>query len=168
MLHPPTPPTPPSRPPTLPPVSSIRLSCFLLSLTWGVSVWLAKMVLATETLATFNFYPPPHPAPPFSSDCHSFPFLAFDLGSSVWLVQVVFATETLAAGINMPARTTVISTLSRRRDSSHSALLHNELLQMAGRAGRRGFDTAGQPQPPSHMYVLNQCLVGVHDAVLHQ
>ena len=60
-----------------------------------------------------------------------------------WLMKVVFATETLAAGINMPARTTVISTLSRRRDTTHSALLHNELLQMAGRAGRRGFDTAG-------------------------
>jgi len=59
------------------------------------------------------------------------------------LLKVVFATETLAAGINMPARTTVISTLSRRRDTGHSALLHNELLQMAGRAGRRGFDTAG-------------------------
>ncbi|KAL3144002.1 hypothetical protein ABBQ32_003810 [Trebouxia sp. C0010 RCD-2024] len=59
------------------------------------------------------------------------------------LLKVVFATETLAAGINMPARTTVISTLSRRRDTNHSALLHNELLQMAGRAGRRGFDTAG-------------------------
>jgi len=59
------------------------------------------------------------------------------------LLKVVFATETLAAGINMPARTTVISTLSRRRDNGHSALLHNELLQMAGRAGRRGFDTAG-------------------------
>ena len=59
------------------------------------------------------------------------------------LLKVVFATETLAAGINMPARTTVISTLSRRRNTTHSALLHNELLQMAGRAGRRGFDTAG-------------------------
>lgn len=61
----------------------------------------------------------------------------------MWLWKVVFATETLAAGINMPARTTVISTLSRRRDTAHSPLLHNELLQMAGRAGRRGFDTAG-------------------------
>ena len=60
------------------------------------------------------------------------------------LLKVVFATETLAAGINMPARTTIISTLSRRRDVDHSALLHNEMLQMAGRAGRRGFDTAGK------------------------
>lgn len=47
-------------------------------------------------------------------------------------MKVVFATETLAAGINMPARTTVISALSRRRDTSFSLLHHNELLQMAG------------------------------------
>ncbi len=56
---------------------------------------------------------------------------------------MVFSTETLAAGINMPARTTVISALSRRNDSGHVRLTHNQLLQMAGRAGRRGFDTAG-------------------------
>ncbi|KAK9821280.1 hypothetical protein WJX74_008477 [Apatococcus lobatus] len=59
-------------------------------------------------------------------------------------LKLVFATDTLAAGINMPARTTVISSLSRRRNVGHALLLHNELLQMAGRAGRRGFDTAGQ------------------------
>jgi superfamily II RNA helicase len=34
------------------------------------------------------------------------------------LIKVVFATETLAAGINMPARTTVISSLSKRTDSA--------------------------------------------------
>lgn len=59
------------------------------------------------------------------------------------VLKVVFATETLAAGINMPARSTVISTLSRRRSQGIELLTHNELLQMAGRAGRRGFDTAG-------------------------
>jgi hypothetical protein len=59
------------------------------------------------------------------------------------LVKVVFATETLAAGINMPARTTLLSALSRRRDGAIAALTHNELLQMAGRAGRRGFDSLG-------------------------
>lgn len=63
--------------------------------------------------------------------------------------QVVFATETLAAGINMPARTTVLSTISRRRNAGHTPLQHNELLQMAGRAGRRGYDTAGAPRAPS-------------------
>ncbi|MEL7083519.1 MAG: DEAD/DEAH box helicase [Cyanobacteria bacterium J06597_1] len=59
------------------------------------------------------------------------------------LVKLVFATETLAAGINMPARTTVISTLSKRTDSGHRLLTASEFLQMAGRAGRRGKDTIG-------------------------
>jgi superfamily II RNA helicase len=59
------------------------------------------------------------------------------------LVKVVFATETLAAGINMPARTTVISSLSKRTDRGHRLLTPSEFLQMAGRAGRRGMDTTG-------------------------
>lgn len=59
------------------------------------------------------------------------------------LVKVVFATETLAAGINMPARTAVISSLSKRSDSGRIQLRSNELLQMAGRAGRRGTDERG-------------------------
>ncbi|KAG2495596.1 hypothetical protein HYH03_006196 [Edaphochlamys debaryana] len=59
------------------------------------------------------------------------------------LLQIVFATGTLAAGINMPARTTVISALSRMTDEGPKPLPHNELLQMAGRAGRRGYDTTG-------------------------
>ncbi|MFM5890331.1 MAG: DEAD/DEAH box helicase [Dolichospermum sp.] len=59
------------------------------------------------------------------------------------LIKVVFATETLAAGINMPARTTVISTLSKRTDNGHRLLNASEFLQMAGRAGRRGMDLQG-------------------------
>lgn len=59
------------------------------------------------------------------------------------LVKVVFATETLAAGINMPARTAVIASLSKRSDSGRAQLSSNELLQMAGRAGRRGIDERG-------------------------
>jgi superfamily II RNA helicase len=59
------------------------------------------------------------------------------------LIKVVFATETLAAGINMPARTTVISSLSKRTDLGHRLLNASEFLQMAGRAGRRGMDTIG-------------------------
>ena len=63
----------------------------------------------------------------------------FELG----LVKVVFATATLAAGINMPARTTVISALSKRTSEGHSMLTPSEFLQIAGRAGRRGKDPVG-------------------------
>ncbi len=59
------------------------------------------------------------------------------------LIKVVFATETLAAGINMPARTTVISTLSKRTEEGHRLLFSSEFLQMSGRAGRRGKDSQG-------------------------
>ncbi|HAC64553.1 MAG TPA: DEAD/DEAH box helicase [Cyanothece sp. UBA12306] len=59
------------------------------------------------------------------------------------LVKVVFATATLSAGINMPARTTVISALSKRTDTGHGMLTPSEFLQIAGRAGRRGMDEVG-------------------------
>ncbi len=63
----------------------------------------------------------------------------FELG----LVKVVFATATLSAGINMPARTTVISALSKRTDDGHGMLNVSEFVQIAGRAGRRGKDEIG-------------------------
>lgn len=63
----------------------------------------------------------------------------FEMG----LVKLVFATATLAAGINMPARTTIISALSKRSDEGHRMLTPSEFLQMAGRAGRRGMDEVG-------------------------
>ena len=59
------------------------------------------------------------------------------------LIKVVFATETLAAGINMPARSTVISSVSKRTDTGHRMLTPSEFLQMSGRAGRRGMDEVG-------------------------
>lgn len=59
------------------------------------------------------------------------------------LLKVVFATETLAAGINMPARTVVITSLSKRTDEGHRMLTVGEFAQMTGRAGRRGMDTVG-------------------------
>ena len=63
----------------------------------------------------------------------------FELG----LVKIVFATATLAAGINMPARTTIISALKKRSDDGLRYLTPSEFLQIAGRAGRRGMDEVG-------------------------
>jgi superfamily II RNA helicase len=59
------------------------------------------------------------------------------------LMKVVFATETLAAGINMPARSTVITKISKRTNDGHRMLTASEFLQMSGRAGRRGMDPVG-------------------------
>lgn len=58
-------------------------------------------------------------------------------------IKVLFATETLAAGVNMPARATVISTVTKRINSQTIKLKTSQMLQMAGRAGRRGKDTEG-------------------------
>jgi superfamily II RNA helicase len=59
------------------------------------------------------------------------------------LIKLVFATETLAAGINMPARAVVLSSTSKRDAEGPRSLTVNEFMQMAGRAGRRGYDTQG-------------------------
>jgi superfamily II RNA helicase len=75
------------------------------------------------------------------------------------LIKVVFATETLAAGINMPARTTVIASLSKRTDMGHRLLTSSEFLQMAGRAGRRGMDEQG------HVVTVESPFEGSREAV---
>lgn len=74
------------------------------------------------------------------------------------LLKVVLATETLAAGINMPARSTVICTLSKRTEMGHRPLMASEFLQMAGRAGRRGLDQRG------HVVTVQSRFEGVREA----
>ncbi len=58
-------------------------------------------------------------------------------------LKVVFATETLALGINMPARTVVLESLSKYDGEGHSLLEPGDYTQLTGRAGRRGIDTVG-------------------------
>ncbi|MBI1846015.1 MAG: DEAD/DEAH box helicase [Candidatus Rokubacteria bacterium] len=60
------------------------------------------------------------------------------------LCKVVFATETMSLGIHMPARSVVLQGLTKRTEHGFRLLSHNELTQMAGRAGRRGIDAEGQ------------------------
>ncbi len=64
------------------------------------------------------------------------------------LIKAVISTETLSAGINMPAKTVVISSthkpVDEKEDENRIRLLTtNEFKQMAGRAGRRGIDKLG-------------------------
>jgi ATP-dependent RNA helicase HelY len=66
------------------------------------------------------------------------------------LVKVVFATETLSLGINMPARTVVIESLSKWDGDRHRPVTPGEYKQLTGRAGRRGIDEVG------HAVVLHQ------------
>ncbi len=59
------------------------------------------------------------------------------------LLGVVFATETLALGINMPAKTVVLESLSKFNGESHEPLRSGDYTQLTGRAGRRGIDIEG-------------------------
>ncbi|MBI1992122.1 MAG: DEAD/DEAH box helicase, partial [Candidatus Omnitrophica bacterium] len=59
------------------------------------------------------------------------------------LMKLIVTTETFALGINMPARSVVLDALQKRSDSGFELLRRRDVLQMAGRAGRRGMDEAG-------------------------
>ncbi len=62
---------------------------------------------------------------------------------SAALVKVVFSTETLALGINMPARSVIIESLSKFSGAGHEDLSAGNYTQLTGRAGRRGIDPVG-------------------------
>ncbi len=58
-------------------------------------------------------------------------------------LPVVFCTETFAVGLNFPARTVVIGGGMKRGDDGFRPLTGREILQIGGRAGRRGTDRRG-------------------------
>lgn len=70
-------------------------------------------------------------------------------------LRVVVATMGLAAGINFSMRSVVVSGTSYFADNLERHVRPDELLQMYGRAGRRGLDEIGYalvaPQPPRLM-----------------
>ena len=58
-------------------------------------------------------------------------------------LRVVVATMGLAAGINFSLRSVALAADSYRRDYQEQPLKGDEILQMCGRAGRRGLDETG-------------------------
>ncbi len=58
-------------------------------------------------------------------------------------LRVVVATMGLAAGINFSLRSVALAAESYRRDQAEQLLKPEEILQMFGRAGRRGLDETG-------------------------
>lgn len=58
-------------------------------------------------------------------------------------LRVVVATMGLAAGINFSLRSVALAGESYRRDEAEQLLKPDEILQMFGRAGRRGLDELG-------------------------
>ncbi|MGQ9557512.1 MAG: helicase-related protein [Desulfurispora sp.] len=60
------------------------------------------------------------------------------------LIYVLFCTETFAVGVNFPAASTVFDTCRKWDGREFRSLLNREFFQMAGRAGRRGYDAVGR------------------------
>ena len=59
------------------------------------------------------------------------------------LLRVICGTDTLGVGINVPIRTVMITALAKYDGQRMRQLSAREFHQVAGRAGRAGFDTAG-------------------------
>ena len=67
-------------------------------------------------------------------------------------LKVICGTDTLGVGINVPIRTVVFTGLAKFDGTNHRLLKSREFHQIAGRAGRAGFDTTGYVvvQAPEH------------------
>jgi superfamily II RNA helicase len=68
------------------------------------------------------------------------------------LLRVICGTDTLGVGINVPIRTVLLTALTKYDGTKMRQLNAREFHQIAGRAGRAGFDTAGTVvvQAPDH------------------
>lgn len=69
------------------------------------------------------------------------------------LLTVISGTDTLGVGINVPIRTVLLTALSKYDGDRTRHLSAREFHQLAGRAGRAGFDTAGtvMVEAPEHV-----------------
>jgi superfamily II RNA helicase len=59
------------------------------------------------------------------------------------LLKVVVGTDTLGVGVNLPLRTVVLTGFAKYDGTISRLLSARELHQIAGRAGRAGYDTSG-------------------------
>jgi hypothetical protein len=68
------------------------------------------------------------------------------------LLRVICGTDTLGVGINVPIRTVLLTALTKYDGVKMRQLTAREFHQVVGRAGRAGFDTAGEvvAEAPEH------------------
>ncbi|MDQ2725174.1 MAG: DUF3516 domain-containing protein [Actinomycetota bacterium] len=73
--------------------------------------------------------------------------------TQVGLLRVVVGTDTLGVGVNLPLRTVVFTGLAKYDGTISRLLSAREFHQIAGRAGRPGFDSTGLVvvQAPEHI-----------------
>ncbi len=69
------------------------------------------------------------------------------------LLQVICGTDTLGVGVNVPIRTVVFTRLCKFDGKKTGILTVRDFKQIAGRAGRKGFDESGSVicQAPEHV-----------------
>jgi len=69
------------------------------------------------------------------------------------LLKVICGTDTLGVGVNIPIRTVLFTKLSKYDGEKVAVLSVRDFKQIAGRAGRRGFDVEGSVvcQAPEHV-----------------
>jgi superfamily II RNA helicase len=81
------------------------------------------------------------------------------------LLKVICGTDTLGVGINVPIRTVLFTGLSKFDGSKTRLLQAREFHQIAGRAGRAGFDTLGTVvvQAPEHVIENERALAKAGD-----
>jgi superfamily II RNA helicase len=81
------------------------------------------------------------------------------------LMKVVCGTDTLGVGINVPIRTVVFTGLSKYDGQKVRLLKAREFHQIAGRAGRAGYDTVGNviAQAPDHVIENERALAKAGD-----
>jgi superfamily II RNA helicase len=81
------------------------------------------------------------------------------------LLKVICGTDTLGVGINVPIRTVLFTALSKFDGTRNRLLQAREFHQIAGRAGRAGFDTFGRVvvQAPEHVIENERALAKAGD-----
>ncbi|WP_125612247.1 DEAD/DEAH box helicase [Specibacter cremeus] len=80
------------------------------------------------------------------------------------LLKVICGTDTLGVGINVPIRTVLLTALSKYDGVRTRILQVREFQQVAGRAGRAGYDTAGTVvvEAPEHVVENVKALAKAH------
>jgi superfamily II RNA helicase len=81
------------------------------------------------------------------------------------LLKVICGTDTLGVGVNVPIRTVLFTALAKYDGTRVRVLRAREFHQIAGRAGRAGFDTAGLvvAQAPEHVIENEKALAKAGD-----
>ena len=79
--------------------------------------------------------------------------LAVEKLAQLGLLKVISGTDTLGVGVNVPIRTVLFTKLCKYDGEKTAILAIRDFHQIAGRAGRKGFDVDGHvvALPPEHM-----------------